>query len=95
MSLTALERWYANRCEGEWEHSYGIHIETLDNPGWRLDIDLRGTNRDGGALDKIQIDRSDNDWIHYWVESAKFHIACGPANLSESIDIFVRWFEGE
>jgi hypothetical protein len=28
-----LEAWYASRCDGEWEHGYGISIETLDNPG--------------------------------------------------------------
>lgn len=32
--LGRLERWYAAQCNGDWEHTYGITIETLDNPGW-------------------------------------------------------------
>ncbi|UCH44768.1 MAG: hypothetical protein JSV11_10785 [Nitrospiraceae bacterium] len=37
-----LNRWYINQCNGDWEHQYGIVIETLDNPGWRVKIDLTG-----------------------------------------------------
>lgn len=36
MSVSALERWYASQCDDNWEHSYGIRIDTLDNPGWRI-----------------------------------------------------------
>ena len=33
-----IEKWYANNCNGDWEHSYGITIETLDNPGGKLKL---------------------------------------------------------
>ena len=29
-----LQKWYKSQCNGDWEHSFGIKIETLDNPGW-------------------------------------------------------------
>jgi hypothetical protein len=31
--LEWLMRWYAAHCDGEWEHTYGVVIDTLDNPG--------------------------------------------------------------
>jgi hypothetical protein len=30
--LERLERWYAAQCNGDWKHTYGITLETLDNP---------------------------------------------------------------
>ena len=68
MSLSALERWYANQCDGDWEHSYGVKIETLDNPGWRVHIDLQGTAKQDAELEGSKINRADTDWIIYWVE---------------------------
>jgi hypothetical protein len=32
--LNELQVWYGAQCNGSWEHTYGIKIETLDNPGW-------------------------------------------------------------
>lgn len=31
--LERLERWYAAQCNGDWEHTYGVKIGYLDNPG--------------------------------------------------------------
>jgi hypothetical protein len=30
--------WYTKQCNGDWEHSYGIRIDTIDNPGWSLTL---------------------------------------------------------
>ena len=95
MSLSALERWYSSQCNGKWEHSYGVKVNTLDNPGWRVEIDLRDTRKQGANLDMVKVERTDDDWVHYWVEKRRFHIACGPRNLSEAIDLFVQWFEAD
>ena len=27
------EEWYNGNCDGDWQHEYGIKIETVDNPG--------------------------------------------------------------
>ncbi len=95
MSLSALERWYASQCNGDWEHGYGVRIDTLDNPGWRVRINLHGTKKQRSPLGTVKVDRTEDDWIHYWVEKQEFHIACGALNLSEAIDIFVKWFESD
>ncbi len=32
--LTRIQAWYKAQCNNGWEHTYGIRIETLDNPSW-------------------------------------------------------------
>lgn len=32
--IRLLDDFYRQRCNGQWEHRYGITIETCDNPGW-------------------------------------------------------------
>jgi hypothetical protein len=32
-SFDALLQWYAAHCDSEWEHTYGVTLDTLDNPG--------------------------------------------------------------
>ena len=91
--ISLLEKWYFERCNGDWEHSWGVKIETLDNPGWRLRINLNETRAENRVLERTRIDRSENDWMMYWVEERVFHAACGPLNLSEAIKVFIGWFE--
>lgn len=33
-ALEWLTSWYKTQCNGDWEHSYGIEISTIDNPGF-------------------------------------------------------------
>jgi len=49
-ALSLLEKWYSAQCDGDWEHQYGVSIGTLDNPGWTLEIDLRGTDSEDRTL---------------------------------------------
>ncbi len=92
-SLSKLEQWYASQCNGDWEHAYGVRIDTLDNPGWTVAIDLRDTRKEFCVLERQKIARTENDWIQYWVEERQFRVGCGPLNLSEATEIFVRWFD--
>jgi Immunity protein 53 len=91
-TLEQLEKWYSARCNGDWEHQWGVEIGTLDNPGWRVRIDLAGTPKHGATLEQIAIERSEQDWIICWTADNRFHIACGPENLSEAIPLFMQWF---
>src|SRR5882762_11283258 len=92
-ALSLLEKWYSAQCDGDWEHQYGVSIGTLDNPGWTLEIDLRGTDSEDRTLERVKIERAENDWVHYWVDKKKFRARMGPANLTEGIEIFSSWFE--
>ena len=91
--LSNLEKWYARQCNGDWEHSWGVHIGTLDNPGWSVVIDLDQTSREDAVLAKTSVERTDRDWITYYVSERKFRIFCGPENLSEALSLFVEWFD--
>jgi hypothetical protein len=91
--ISLLEKWYLQRCNGDWEHSWGVEIETLDNPGWHLRINLSETRAENRVLERTRIDRGEKDWMMYWVEKKVFHAACGPLNLTEAIKFFVDWFE--
>lgn len=96
MTLGRLQRWYLAQCDGEWEHSYGIAIDNLDNPGWSVRIDLVGTAlRDRPFID-VEIDRSPDDWLNLRVTQLPgkprvLQIFCGPLNLAEALDLFLAW----
>lgn len=42
-AITRLQKWFAAQCNGDWEHLNGIKIETTDNPGWWVQVDISGT----------------------------------------------------
>lgn len=88
-ALSRLQRWYASQCDGDWEHSYGITIETLDNPGWSMSIDLEGTQLSDVEISPIEIDRSDHDWLRCFVEGPRLRLVGGPENLEEMIALFL------
>lgn len=89
--LIRLEEWFHGQCDGTWEHQYGVRVETLDNPGWSVEIDLRGTPLHGETLAAIEIDRTPVDWIRVRLEDDEFKGFGGPRNLGEIIRIFLRW----
>jgi hypothetical protein len=41
--LAKLSDWHSRHCNGEREHWYGVTIQSTDNPGWWVKIDLAGT----------------------------------------------------
>ncbi len=91
--LKAFQNWYFNHCDGEWEHQHGIRIGTIDNPGWRIEINLFGTKLENIVFKRIEIEKNENDWIHCWVENKTFNAACGPLNLEEVLGIFLEWVQ--
>ncbi len=90
-NLKWLQEWYIQNCDGDWEHCYGIEIGTLDNPGWRIDIDLINTNLENEEFEKIVLQKSENDWIHCCIVDGVFKGHGGPLNLVEIIEIFQKW----
>jgi hypothetical protein len=92
--MSLLQKWYARHCDDDWEHSYGIKIDTLDNPGWILTVDLADTEFSGSSLPRNRIDRSEADWMQSEILERRY-IACGGAlNLEEMIVQFLV-FAGE
>lgn len=94
-SIQRLQQWFLARCDGEWEHSYGIKIETLDNPGWQVEVDLAGTEWAEVKLARRVEERAPADWIHVEVAANKFTGAGGPENLGEIIQAFFKAVESK
>jgi hypothetical protein len=91
MEILWLESWYADRCDGDWEHAHGISIGTLDNPGWRVRIDLIDTPIMNRPFARVVVERSKEDWYNCWVKESVFHGAGGSHNLGEMINVFRSW----
>ncbi len=101
--LTWLTRWYSAQCNGDWEHSFGVRIDTLDNPGWTLKIDLADTPlRDrpfvdvahGEIADDLEEWRTSGSWWICKVRDHCFDAACGPHDLAAVIGVFRGWVGG-
>jgi hypothetical protein len=86
-SLAVLERWFLSNCDGDWEHGNSIKIQTLDNPGWTIQVSLEGTHLEGMEFESIRIERSDQDWIRCDLRNNVMSCFCGPQNLQEALQI--------
>ena len=86
-----LQTWYLSSCNGRWEHQYGVKIDTLDNPGWELRIDLVGTNLEGRAMKPIAFDHGDTDWLSCGVQEGAFIGRSDPSKLAKLIATFREW----
>ena len=92
--LQNLIQWFASHCDGEWEHTDGIRIETLDNPGWSVRIDLEGTDLEHRTFAPLEENyEHDLTWIRCWVKDMTFHAACGPRQLQRVLQVFLTWAE--
>ena len=94
-ALSELQEWYVSHCNGDWEHHYGVSIDTLDNPGWQVSIDLTGTGLEGKSFQDIVDLESESEWIHCKLEEKKFQAYCSPRKLEEVIQVFLRWAKSE
>lgn len=90
-SVEQLEQWYARQCNGDWEHEFGIEISTLDNPGWSIRIDLRGTELETRPFQPAAWERSEKDWGRCRVVDGRFEGFGGPHQLSALLDQFLAW----
>lgn len=92
-SVDFLQTWYSDRCDGDWEHEFGIKITTIDNPGWLLEVDLVGTDSEGFSMEKSRIEKGRERWMISWSDGKKFRVACDPLSLSESFVLFESFVE--
>ena len=88
-----LQSWFLSQCDGDWEHQHGVKVETLDNPGWAIEIGLTGTPMAETPFEKFSQERSEHDWVFCSVVDARFRAACGPSNLAEAIEVFRSWVD--
>ena len=93
-TLARLAAWHLSQCNGEREHAHGIKVDTLDDPGWTIDIDLAGTTLVDAPFG-VHEDRYDHEvsWLRCWTEAAVFHAACGPGRLEDALRVYRSWAE--
>ena len=87
-ALTFLTKWFDAHCNGEWEHDLGVRIESLDNPGWALDVRIEDTNLEGAVSDWQRDEKSEHAWLHWRSTGLMFEARCGPRDLARALAAF-------
>lgn len=90
-SVTQLSQWYRSHCDGDWEHDDRIALRTVDNPGWRLTVNLQGTYGSIPELTRIEVEHSAIDWYSCWLDGFRFEAAGGPENLPDMLNALCEW----
>jgi len=96
-TLTQLQEWYARQCNGEWEHSAGVSIQSCDNPGWWVKINLVGTPLRGRAFTSITegVDSQNFPLAPVWfacsVKGDVWHGAGDEGQLERILQVFLAW----
>lgn len=104
--LSWLERWYQGQCDDAWEQDHGVTIQTLDNPGWLVEADLRGVKPEAIAADRVLAvvgeppsDENGNIggdiWMTCEIRAEKFVGAGDPTQLRMILEQFRRLVEKE
>ena len=89
--LAWLEAWYEAQCDEAWEHTYGIRIDTLDNPGWSIRIDLHGTSLEGDVMPRFVRDAGNEDWMFCEIKDKTFEGHGDPRKLGAILRLFRDW----
>lgn len=100
--MERLNLWWRSQCDGEWEHEFGVIIQTMDNPGWLVKIDLTYTGLDEKPMDQITEQRSGSDWYKCSITDgaasgsnetgfAHFVGMGGPGNLRDILEVFLSF----
>jgi hypothetical protein len=89
--LVGLCEWYLARCDGLWEHGKGVHIRTLDNPGWHVSINLRDTPSERTPFQNVDVKNGENDWLECFVKDVEFVGAGDPLKLTAILEHFLKF----
>lgn len=90
-----LQKWYKSQRESGRDNEFGIIIETVDNPGWYLTINLTGTELEHCHFDYINFETSETDWYYCQIKNKNFDASCSPYNLTLILQIFREWVEAQ
>ncbi len=92
--LKWLEKWHLENANND-GYALGIKIETLDNPGWIVKIDLSDTKYAGIRVDRAVYDNSEDDWMDCHIEDNVFIGVGDCMKLGEIISFFRERIIGE
>lgn len=86
-----IEKWYKDNCDGDWEHFYGIKIETLDNPGWHVEVHLNEGEYNAGETKEIGWDNGEDDWLNCSIKNEIFSGYGDCLKLEIIVGILRKW----
>ena len=95
--LIRIQQWYASQCNGDWEHQFGVRIDTLDNPGWLVRIDLAGTSLEHQGFPEIaegvgaERHPDATRWIYCWLRGNVWEGAGDETQLTRLLQVFLDW----
>lgn len=87
--FASIDEWYSAQCNGDWEHSYGIRIETTDNPGWFVEIELLETIWRDVSLQFTRTEVDASVWWQFEVTGGIFRGSGGVSNLANVLAAFL------
>ncbi len=98
--LTWLQHWYESISDIDLDSYNRARIETLDNPGWSVRIDLADTPFAAHADETLieqgvgsQADPDSNDWVYCFIKAGRFEGVGGPQKLTLILKTFREWVE--
>jgi hypothetical protein len=86
--LDWLQKWYISQCDGEWEHDEGNKIQSSDNPGWIVEINVKDTDVEQFEIPWKLNERSAHDWFGYSIENGIYAAAGDPTKLTLLLSVF-------
>jgi len=92
-NLEWLDLWYQSQCDGDWEHSRGMWLESLTDPGWQLTIHLAGTSAANIGPQRLQFDTLCGEWIKCSIFDGRFEGSGDPRKLEQIIGVFRQWVD--
>lgn len=89
-----LQQWYYQHCDGDWEHCFGIDINTVADQGWSFSIAVDETELENKFFAGVSLKgNEESDKLECYLQQNKFKGVCGPTNLSQVLQIFREWAE--
>ena len=96
-TLLRLQDWFAQHCNGEREHQFGITIESCDNPGWWVKIDLTATPLEQQTFTPIYENVDERGfqkgpcWLACYVQDRVWNGAGDETKLERILNTFLNW----
>lgn len=96
-NLELLASWFSRHCDGSWENEHGVSIQSCDNPGWWVKIDLAGTeleSRDFRPVRRGEVEGNLDPkapWLYCYAKDNVFNGAGDVSTLEEILGIFLQW----
>jgi hypothetical protein len=65
--MKLLQEWYSSHCDGTWEKTNGIKIDTVAEGGWFLRIDLLPAETVELLTHFVPVERSSEEFPNDWM----------------------------